>query len=210
MGKHRSGLATQAGPKSVTKRSSVRRIRASRTLPALAFGACTALILVPVVDPSAAFALNSQAEVVEEVTMESQTITASGDYDTDFSRDTFKITVQKVEAAASTAPAAGKPDPGSAKAIALAMVKDRGWDDKQYNCLVALWNRESHWNVYAHNKSSGAYGIAQAVPGGKMASAGSDWATSAKTQITWGLGYIKARYKNPCGAWASSEERGWY
>jgi len=167
-------------------------------------------MLVPVVDPSAAFALTSQAEIVDEVTLEGQSLIASGDYDTDFSRDTFKITVEKVAAAASSAPAAGTPDPGSAKAIAHAMLEDRGWDDKQYNCLVALWNRESHWNVYAHNKGSGAYGIPQALPGAKMASAGGDWATSAKTQIIWGLGYISGRYGTPCGAWASSEERGWY
>ena len=38
---------------------------------------------------------------------------------------------------------------------------------------------------------SGAYGIPQALPGSKMASAGPDWQTSAATQIRWGLGYIK-------------------
>ena len=99
--------------------------------------------------------------------------------------------------------------PGSAQAIAKAMVADRGWDSSQFSCLVSLWNRESGWRVTAANPS-GAYGIAQAKPGSKMASVGSDWRTNAKTQITWGLGYIADRYGTPCGAWAHSQATGWY
>ena len=45
--------------------------------------------------------------------------------------------------------------------------------------------------------SYGGYGIFQATPGSKMASAGSDWATSAVTQIRWATGYANARY----GSW---------
>jgi hypothetical protein len=56
----------------------------------------------------------------------------------------------------------------------------------------------------------GAYGIPQALPGSKMASAGPDWQTNATTQITWGLEYIDGRYGNPCGAWAHSQATGWY
>lgn len=110
----------------------------------------------------------------------------------------------------STAPAVGIPDPGTAQAIAYEMVLARGWDQGEYECLVALWTRESNWNVYAHNPSSGAYGIPQSLPGEKMASAGADWATNPATQITWGLGYIAARYGTPCGAWEHSERKGWY
>jgi hypothetical protein len=43
-----------------------------------------------------------------------------------------------------------------------------------------------------------------------MASAGADWQTNPATQITWGLGYIQGRYETPCGAWAHSEDVGWY
>jgi hypothetical protein len=109
-----------------------------------------------------------------------------------------------------SAPPAGVPDPGSAKAIAYEMLQARGMGDDQYSCLVSLWNRESGWNVYASNSSSGAYGIPQALPGSKMASAGPDWETNAATQITWGLGYITGRYGDPCGAWSHSESSGWY
>lgn len=109
-----------------------------------------------------------------------------------------------------TAPAVGVPDAGTAQAIAYDMVLARGWDQSEFECLVALWNRESHWNVYAHNISSGAYGIPQALPGDKMATAGADWQTNPATQITWGLGYIAGRYGTPCGAWEHSERKGWY
>ena len=102
------------------------------------------------------------------------------------------------------------PDPGSAQAIAYEMVLARGWSDSEFGCLVALWNRESGWRVNAFNASSGAYGIPQALPGNKMATAGADWETNAATQISWGLGYIGGRYGSPCGAWAHSEARGWY
>jgi hypothetical protein len=107
------------------------------------------------------------------------------------------------------APAAGTPDPGSAKAIAKQLLAAKGWGENQYNCLVSLWNKESGWNVYAANPS-GAYGIPQALPGNKMASAGPNWQTDAATQIKWGLGYIQARYNTPCGAWAQSEAHGYY
>jgi len=99
---------------------------------------------------------------------------------------------------------------GDAQAIARGMLAGYGWGDDQFGCLVALWDRESGWNSQAYNASSGAYGIPQALPGSKMATAGADWQTNAATQISWGLGYIAGRYGNPCGAWSHSESVGWY
>jgi uncharacterized protein YabE (DUF348 family) len=99
-----------------------------------------------------------------------------------------------------------KVSPSSAQGIARTMVAD----DDQFRCLVALWNRESGWNTHASNPYSGAYGIPQALPGSKMASAGADWRTNPRTQIKWGLGYIKGRYGSPCGAWAAFQSKGWY
>lgn len=107
-------------------------------------------------------------------------------------------------------PRAAAPDPGSAQAIARDMLAARGMGDDQYACLYNLWMRESNWNMYAQNPSSGAYGIPQALPGSKMASAGADWQTNAVTQITWGIGYIEGRYGTPCGAWGHSQAVGWY
>lgn len=86
----------------------------------------------------------------------------------------------------------------------------RGWTGEQWYCLYQLWQKESGWSTTAGNPSSGAYGIPQALPGGKMASAGADWSTNPATQISWGMNYIAGRYSAPCGAWAVSQQRGWY
>ena len=108
------------------------------------------------------------------------------------------------------APTAAAPQPsGTPQQIAAGMLGSYGWSSSQFGCLVSLWNVESGWNVYASNPS-GAYGIPQALPGSKMASAGPDWQSNAATQIRWGLGYIKSLYGSPCGAWSHEQATGWY
>jgi hypothetical protein len=107
-------------------------------------------------------------------------------------------------------PSAPPVDPGTSRAIGRDMVLARGWGEDQWACLDALWTKESNWRVNAANPSSGAYGIPQSLPGSKMATAGADWQTNPATQITWGLGYIAARYGTPCEAWAHSKARNWY
>ena len=102
------------------------------------------------------------------------------------------------------------PDPGTAQSIAYNMMASFGFSPSTYfGCLLDIWNRESGW-VYDAENASGAYGIPQALPGSKMASAGADWQTDPATQIKWGLGYIKAIYGNPCSAWAFEEANGYY
>ena len=110
----------------------------------------------------------------------------------------------------SQAPAPSAPAPsGNPQQIAEAMLGSYGWSSSEFGCLVSLWNAESGWDVYASNPS-GAYGIPQALPGSKMASAGPDWQSNAATQIRWGLGYIKSLYGSPCGAWSHERATGWY
>jgi hypothetical protein len=94
--------------------------------------------------------------------------------------------------------------------LAMSFTTAYGWSERQWRCLDRLWNRESRWNHLARNPGSGAYGIPQAKPGSKMSSAGTDWRTSAATQIRWGLGYIGRRYHTPCAAWGHSAAMGWY
>jgi hypothetical protein len=94
--------------------------------------------------------------------------------------------------------------------IGCALLLSSGFKIDQMSCLDKLWTKESGWNHRARNPSSGAYGIPQSYPGNKMKSAGADWQTNPATQIKWGLGYIKSRYGDPCGAWARSEETGSY
>jgi resuscitation-promoting factor RpfB len=109
------------------------------------------------------------------------------------------------EAAAPAASYSGDP-----RAIGRELAAARGWGADQFSCLDSLWTRESNWSVTADNPTSSAYGIPQALPGSKMASAGADWATNPATQITWGLDYIAGRYGTPCGAWGHSQSVGWY
>jgi hypothetical protein len=96
------------------------------------------------------------------------------------------------------------------RTIARAMLSDFGFGDDQFSCLDSLYMSESGWNIHADNPSSSAYGIPQALPGSKMASAGPDWENNAATQIKWGLEYIKSSYGTPCGAWSFKQGHNWY
>ena len=116
----------------------------------------------------------------------------------------------RVAPAVPVVPSGPPVEPGTARQIGHDMVLARGWDETQWQCLDALWTKESGWRVNAANPSSGAYGIPQSLPGSKMASAGADWQTNPATQITWGLNYIAGRYGTPCGAWEHSKARNWY
>lgn len=110
--------------------------------------------------------------------------------------------------AAAALAAANTPEGAKASAQQI-MSSTYGWGGDQFSCLDSLWNKESGWNYQAYNPS-GATGIPQALPGSKMASAGSDWQTNAATQVAWGLGYISSVYGTPCSAWAHSQAMNWY
>ncbi|WP_181809139.1 aggregation-promoting factor C-terminal-like domain-containing protein [Streptomyces shenzhenensis] len=94
----------------------------------------------------------------------------------------------------------------SAQAIAHQMIPDPA----QYNAFSRIVAHESGWNPSATNSSSGAYGLVQALPGSKMASAGSDWKSNPATQIKWGLDYMNSRYGSPAAAWSFWQAHGWY
>ncbi|WP_451648514.1 aggregation-promoting factor C-terminal-like domain-containing protein [Streptomyces vinaceus] len=96
--------------------------------------------------------------------------------------------------------------PTSAKAIAQQMIKDPA----QFAAFNNIVSRESGWNHTATNSSSGAYGLVQALPASKMASAGADWKTNPATQIKWGLDYMNSRYGSPVGAWNFWQTHHWY
>ena len=86
------------------------------------------------------------------------------------------------------------------RSVARAMLADFGWGNVQWSCLERLWVGESGWDYRAENRSSGAYGIPQALPASKMGTVASDYLSNPFTQITWGMQYIKASYGTPCGA----------
>lgn len=106
---------------------------------------------------------------------------------------------------------AASADAKTAQEYAKKTMKEQyGWGDDEYQALLKLWNKESGWNYKAENKSSGAYGIPQSLPGNKMVTMGVDWRTNYQTQINWGLKYIKGRYGTPSRAWAHSQQTNWY
>lgn len=101
-------------------------------------------------------------------------------------------------------------DHTNARAYAESQIKPDQWI-----CLDELWDRESSWknNPRAHlsvNRSSGAYGIPQALPAIKMQETKSNWRWNYYTQIDWGLKYIKDRYGDACSALAHHFEKHWY
>jgi hypothetical protein len=95
--------------------------------------------------------------------------------------------------------------PTQAKALAESIVPSG-----EFACFANIISRESSWNIYATNPSSGAYGLGQALPGYKMASMGSEWRNSALIQIKWALSYMTGRYGSPCAAWTFWQAHDWY
>ena len=108
------------------------------------------------------------------------------------------------------APAVAVNDPAGAQAYAASQLGAYGWGADQMQCLQTLWTKESDWETTATNASSGAYGIVQSLPAEKMASAGADYLTNYRTQINWGLNYVKERYGSPCGALNFHLAHNWY
>lgn len=110
---------------------------------------------------------------------------------------------------------AGNPKGGSAQENAaigkkMAAAAPYNWTGAQWTALNNIVMAESGWDASAQNPTSGAYGIPQALPGSKMASAGANWKTDAGTQIKWMLQYIRQRYGTPEAAWNFHLAHGWY
>jgi LysM repeat protein len=80
----------------------------------------------------------------------------------------------------------------------------------QYQCAANIITRESGWNVHATNRSSGAYGLAQALPATKMVTAGPEWRDDPTTQLLWMRSYVNTRYSGACAAWTFWQRHSWY
>lgn len=91
-----------------------------------------------------------------------------------------------------------------------------GYDQAKLDCLTYITDRENKrmdptLNYGGgHGDASVAYGIPQAYPGYKMASAGPDWRTNPETQLRWMIAYCEARYGSVCGAAYSRRVYGMY
>lgn len=158
----------------------------------------------------AAIALKAQQEAEEKARKEAEAAAAQAAAEAAAAKKSSSTGSSAPRPVYATGGAVGGTSPADAQATARQMIGGHGWGDDQFACLVSLWQKESGWNYQAYNRSSGAYGIPQALPGSKMGSAGADWQTNPATQIAWGLGYISGRYGTPCGAWSHSQSTGWY
>ncbi len=87
--------------------------------------------------------------------------------------------------------------------------RQAGVSEADLAAAIDLIYHESGCRVDATNAYSGAYGIPQALPGTKMASAGADWETNPVTQIRWMAGYVN-RYGGWQGAINFWYAHGWY
>lgn len=92
--------------------------------------------------------------------------------------------------------------------VCAGWAREAGVSEADLAAAIDIIYRESGCRVDAQNPS-GAYGIPQALPGSKMASAGADWETNPVTQIRWMAGYV-SRYGGWQGALKFWYEHGWY
>ncbi|KJE20357.1 phage tail tape measure protein, TP901 family [Frankia torreyi] len=114
----------------------------------------------------------------------------------------------KDKAAAATAPVAAAPT-GDIQAYAMQLLTQHGWAN-QWNAFNALEMGEAGWNPAALNRSSGAYGLAQALPASKYDSYGNR--NDYHVQLRWMLDYIGQRYGSPANAYSTwlSRDPHWY
>ena len=97
-------------------------------------------------------------------------------------------------ASASSAPAF---NPSGSKAD---WMRAAGINDSDFGYVDYIISHESGWNYRAVNRSSGAYGLPQSLPAGKLASAGADWRDNPVTQLRWAHNYAVGRY----GSWEAA------
>lgn len=91
-----------------------------------------------------------------------------------------------------------------------ALMAAAGIAESDYGFVDFIVSKESRWRPGAANSSSGAYGLCQALPASKMASAGADYLTNPVTQLRWCSGYASGRYGSWGGAYNAWLAQGWW
>ena len=89
-------------------------------------------------------------------------------------------------------------------------VLQEGWNTTDYNAIVNIIIKESGFNINSVNRSSGACGLFQAHPCKKAIKQYPDYMSNYKSQVDWGIQYIKNRYKTPTKAWEFWQKHHWY
>jgi len=101
-----------------------------------------------------------------------------------------------------------KPFNGNVSADKQSIMAAAGIPESDYVYVDYIVGRESGWRVNASNGQT--WGLCQALPGSKMASAGADWQTNPVTQLNWCTGYAKGRYGSWAGAYAAWLRQHWW
>lgn len=99
---------------------------------------------------------------------------------------------------------------GASSSNKQAIMSAAGISASDYSYVDYIISKESGWNATADNPMSSAYGICQALPGAKMASAGSDWQTNPVTQLEWCNSYATSRYGSWAGAYSFWISHHWW
>lgn len=104
----------------------------------------------------------------------------------------------------------GYPADGNVSGYKSQLLAAAGISSSDMTYVDYIISRESGWNYLISNAYSGAYGLCQALPGSKMASSGSDWATNPETQMRWCNSYAVSRYGSWQGAYEFWLENSWW
>ena len=124
-------------------------------------------------------------------------------------------TVTSSSSSSSSSSAGTTAPQGEIQEYAHSKMAEYGWTESDFASLVQMWNKESGWSPTADNPTSDAYGIPQAMCDPRIhpelfSGRYGDYKTNWKTQIDWGLNYIKGRYGSPSAAWSFWQRNHWY
>jgi hypothetical protein len=145
-----------------------------------------------------------------------QTSAFGAQFQSQFTSAMEKAMTGAMQSAISSSSGFGTPGPGGGNAGANAALARRMMPAWGSGAEWAAWNyvamRESGWNQFARNPSSGAYGIPQALPPGKMGPAANPPQSNPAAQISWMIGYIRSTpgYGDPIGAARHEAAFNWY
>jgi uncharacterized protein YabE (DUF348 family) len=166
------------------------------------------------------FAINSTPD--PSVPLGQVTITAAGKkgkkqvvYEVTL-RDGKEVSRTKIQEVVTTEPVAQVQTKGTKSTVIvgdrLDWLRAAGIAESDYMYVDYIVGHEGGWGGVAkwNRAGSGAYGICQALPASKMASAGADYMTNPVTQLKWCTGYAVGRYGSWYGAYQAWIVKGWW
>lgn len=113
-----------------------------------------------------------------------------------------KVTAPEVKAEQIETPAPQPPVPQTPP-TKYDLMNQAGISPSDYSAVDYIITHESSWRFTATEPTTQAFGLCQALPATKMASAGTDWQTNPVTQLKWCSQYATDRY----GGWQQAYAR---